>query len=177
MSQTKISLSRLSYVIYEHPDFENFKTFAKEFGLVNAKENDGEIFYRGYGTDRFVYVARRAPSGGSKQFIGAGFVARSSGDFKAASQIQGAQTIDTSIRPGGGKAVSIPDPNGFEMQVIWDQEEQTIPAQGVSNCLGGHPMNGAIGKERIGKDDPLHLSRLLLIHGQANLQEWRMDQQ
>ena len=38
MSQTKISLSRLSYVIYEHPDFENFKTFAKEFGLVNAKE-------------------------------------------------------------------------------------------------------------------------------------------
>ena len=147
--QQKISLSRLGYVIYEHPDFENFRTFAKEFGLTPAKEAKDTVYFTGYGKDQFVYVARQAPSGEAKRFIGAGFVASTAEDFEAATHIRGAQSIDTSSRPGGGKAVSIPDPNGFEMQVVWDQEERNLPSHGLSACNGGRPtVNGALDEDK-----------------------------
>ena len=147
--QRKISLSRLGYVIYEHPDFEKFQVFAKEFGLTSAQESNDSVYFSGYGKDQFVYVARRAASGGSKRFIGAGFVASTSEDFEAATRMKGAQSIDTSNRPGGGKAVSIPDPNGFEMQVVWDQDERKLPSHGLSACSGGRPtVNGALDEDK-----------------------------
>jgi hypothetical protein len=152
--QRKISLSRLGYVIYEHPDFEKFKIFAKEFGLTSAKDNNDTVYFSGYGKDQFVYVARQSPSGQPKRFIGAGFIASTAEDFETATRIEGAQSIDTSNRPGGGRAVSIPDPNGFEMQVVWDQEERKLPSHGLSACSGGRPtINGALDgdKDRRGR--------------------------
>lgn len=53
-SSERIRLARLSYVIYEHPSLEKFKTFAEDFGFVDTGlESPGdERFYRGYGIDR-----------------------------------------------------------------------------------------------------------------------------
>ena len=146
----RVKLARLGYVIYEHPDIGKFRLFASDFGLEETKDLDGNIFFRGYGKDQYVYVARQAPEGSEKRFIGAGFCACSKDDFERACQLEAATIIDASQRPGGGQLVSIRDPNGYEMQVYWGQEEQVIPSDGISACVGEHPTNGAINKQRKG---------------------------
>ncbi|KAL6808176.1 glyoxalase family protein [Trichoderma sp. SZMC 28015] len=148
---SKISLQRLSYVIYEHPDVVKFLTFAEDFGFeLAAKSENGEVFFRGYGPDPFLYVARPA-SGSAPNFHGAGFVARSGIDFQKACNFPGAQLVDVSHRPGGGKMVRITDPNGYVVEIVQGQEERFVPQEGISVVAGGRPqVNGAVQKTRKG---------------------------
>jgi hypothetical protein len=152
--QEKIQLLRLSYVHYEHVDFEQFRQFAKDFGFVEALVEKDEIYYRGYGRDPVVYIATRAPGGSPRAFKGAGFVAKTRCDFDKACQIPGAVVKDTSNRPGGGHLVIIPDPNNYSVEIVWGQEENPTPKTGTSLIVGEpEPYNGAIGKQRRGNRD------------------------
>ncbi|KAK3112037.1 hypothetical protein LTR53_012102 [Teratosphaeriaceae sp. CCFEE 6253] len=90
-----------------------------------------------------------ATADSSPRFYGSGFHARSSADFEKASSIEGAQQVDISARPGKGRMITLHDPNGYEIQFLWDQEGRTPPEHGISVCTGGHPpMNGALEKHR-----------------------------
>ena len=152
----KVHLDRLSYVIYEHPDISVFLSFADDFGFeVADKSEEGNVFLRGYGADPYIYIARQAPSGQQKRFCGSGFRAKTESDFERACNLEGAQVIDISNRPGGGKMVSLPDVNGFELQIVFGQEERIVPSKGVSNVYDGRPnVNGAVNKVRKGEYIP-----------------------
>lgn len=151
----KISLSRPSYVVYEHVDLETFKKFASDFGFdeVPNSAETGNVFFRGYGKNRYVYVAQQAPAGSPPRFIGGAFCASSEEDFETAQRIKGARFVDMSNWPGGGKMVVLHDPNGFEMRVVWGQEEQALPEHGISRLSGRPSLNGALDndKHRLGK--------------------------
>jgi len=150
----KVNLGRISYVIYEHPDVSKFLEFSKDFGFEPAgrSDDDATLFFQGYGPDPFVYVARQAPEGHGKRFCGAGFTARTEEDFERACKLEGAQLRDVPQRPGGGKMVSIPDVNGYEVQVVYGQTDRVVPKKGLSNVFDGRPnVNGAITKVRKGK--------------------------
>ncbi|KAL1887192.1 hypothetical protein Sste5346_010367 [Sporothrix stenoceras] len=152
----KVHLERLSYVIYEHPDPNAFLLFADDFGFElagSSMKDNSEFFLRGYGVDPYLYIGRQAPSGEGKRFIGAGFRARTSEDFDKATKLDGAQVTDLSgMRPGAGKLVTLKDVNGYDMQIVFDQEERPHPARGVSNVTGGNPnSNGAVAKDRLGE--------------------------
>ena len=97
----KINLLRPSYVVYEHVDLETFKKFANDFGLeeVTASTDQDNIFFRGYGKDQFVYIARQAPAGSQPRFVGGGFCATSEEDFEKAARLEGAQLVDISKWP------------------------------------------------------------------------------
>ncbi|KAK4893331.1 hypothetical protein LTR27_008225 [Elasticomyces elasticus] len=151
-----VRLQRLSFVIYEHPDLAVFRRFAVDFGFEEVSSTAEESHFAGYGRDAFVYVARSSPAGAGKRFVGAGFIAESEADFKAASAHTGAQQVDSSKRPGGGQAVRIQDPNGFVVEVCWGLTEQQLPLRGVSAVTNGGPvLNGALEKARKG-----HFTRL-----------------
>jgi hypothetical protein len=48
--------------------------------------------------------------------------------------------------------VRIPDPNGFNMEVVYNQTERETPSQGISVVDGGRPtLNGALDKHRKGE--------------------------
>lgn len=152
----KVQLERLSYVIYEHPDAKRFLTFADDFGFELAEtptKDNSDFFLRGYGVDPYLYIGRQAPAGQGKRFIGAGFRARTSAAFDKAAKLDGAQVTDLSqSRPGGGKIVTLKDVNGFDMEIVFGQEERPVPVKGVSNVTDGNPnSNGAVGKDRLGK--------------------------
>ncbi|KAK6429096.1 hypothetical protein LTR95_014758 [Oleoguttula sp. CCFEE 5521] len=148
---SQVRLDRLSYVIYEHPSLSQFDEFAKDFGLVDGGcSSDNERFYRGYGTDPFVYISRQA-SEGVKRFVGAGFVAETAADFERATKVAGAEIVDASTYPGGGKAVSLKDPNGYAVVIHWDQQLRSPPDHGISALEGHPPVNGALDKRRRGE--------------------------
>ncbi|TKA64631.1 hypothetical protein B0A55_09312 [Friedmanniomyces simplex] len=146
-----IRLERLSFVIYEHPDLDAFRSYAKDFGLEEASSSSNEVFFAGYGRDPFVYIARAADPGSGKRFVGAGFCAETEDDFKKASGRHGAQQVNTANRPGGGQAVSITDLNGFVVEVCWGQKEKKLPPHGVSSVVEGGVVNGALNKARVGE--------------------------
>ena len=152
VSKTCVHLSRLSYVVYEHPSLKDFRDFAQDFGLTETTggSQDSEIYFRGYGVDPFLYVARQA-TGSTKRFIGAGFAAESADDFDKAAAIEGSQRVDRTDAPGGGQAVVLKDPNGFEMVVVSGQKVQDAPDTGVSALQGRPPVNGAVEKRRKGE--------------------------
>lgn len=87
------------------------------------------------------------PQESDSNFLGAGFVAHSAEDFKLACQLPGAKLLDASRRPGSGQLVQVLDPNNNIVQIVWGQEEHTVPAHGISSCEGGQPIiNGAFEK-------------------------------
>ena len=148
----KINLSRLSYVTYSHPDLKKFLQFADDFGFQSAgQSDDGAVYLRGYGIDPYLYIAHQSQPGEPKTFHGAGFVAKTEADFNRACQMEGAQLVDISHRPGGGKMVRIMDPNGYPLEVVHGQTEREIVDKGITNVIGGQPnVNTAVTKPRQG---------------------------
>jgi hypothetical protein len=125
-SPNKIQLSRISHVYLSHPDLSQFENFAADFGLVEAERDADTIFYRGFGRDPYVYVARKSQTG-EKAFLGGAFVAKTDKDFTKASELPGAVTHDLSKAPGSGRAVEVPTPGGSSIYIVLDQQEREVP--------------------------------------------------
>ena len=146
----KVHLERLSHVVYEHFDVNNFNSFAADFGLEKIEDSftKDTVFFRGYGKDPFVYVAQPAAPKGPAKFIGGAFAARTETDYNNALQIEGAKAVDIASWPGGGKMALLQDPNGFEMRILWGQKEQSLPEHGISVLNGRPAMNGALDNDK-----------------------------
>lgn len=146
----KCNLSRLSHVVYERPEAERFTEFAKDFGFEQNRQNavKNTLFFKGYGKDPYVYISQTVPNGSPARFIGGAFVAQTEDDYNAALRIEGAEEIDISSWPAGGKMVRLLDPNGYEMRVMWGQQEQELPEHGISVLSGRPPMNGALDNDK-----------------------------
>ncbi len=118
----KINLVRIAHVYYTHTDLDIAHQFLLDFGFtVTSESNDGNtIYFRGYGTEPFVYCATK---GEEKAFGGAGFVVESLADLELASAtLPNATPILDSDAPGGGKRVTFYDPvDGFPFHLVWGQ--------------------------------------------------------
>jgi hypothetical protein len=118
--ERKISLKRIAHVYYTHADLEKAHQFLLDFGFSVTQQTADEIYYRGYGTEPFVYCARR---GSDNTFGGAAFVVDSMEDLELATkQLPGASEIYESKAPGGGKCVTFHDPtDGFPFHLVYGQ--------------------------------------------------------
>lgn len=60
---------------YQHPDLDEITVFLQDFGMEVVKRTADQIWYRGYGTDQYVYYAQK----GEKKFLGGTFEVEGSG--------------------------------------------------------------------------------------------------
>jgi hypothetical protein len=127
-SPNKIQLSRISHVYLSHPDISQFESFAADFGLVEAARDTDTIFYRGFGRDPYVYVAKKSQTG-ERAFLGGAFVAQTERDYNKAGELPGAVIHDLSKSPGGGRAVEVPTPGGSKIYIVLDQQEREVPTR------------------------------------------------
>ncbi|KAL4894481.1 Glyoxalase/Bleomycin resistance protein/Dihydroxybiphenyl dioxygenase [Aspergillus ambiguus] len=108
----QIRLIKLAHMRYQHPDLDEITTFLQDFGMQVAKRTNDQIWYRGYGTDQYVYYAKR----GEKKFLGGTFEVE-------AMQIHGASAIqELTDAPGGGYMTTLIDPEGFPVNLLYGQE-------------------------------------------------------
>jgi hypothetical protein len=63
---------------YQHPDLDQITVFLQDFGMRVVKKMADQIWYRGYGTDQYVYHAQR----GEKKFLGGAFEVESYQDLE-----------------------------------------------------------------------------------------------
>lgn len=104
----KINLKRIAHVYYIHKDLDKAHQFLLDFGFSVAKKVDDKIYYRGYGTEPFLYCATKGPE---DKFGGTGWVVESMEDLQTASDtLPNATKIHDSDAPGGGKRVTFYEP-------------------------------------------------------------------
>lgn len=160
---SKVQLSRIAHVYFEHHDLAKFAQFAHDFGFVEVKRNDnGTIYYRGYGKDPYVYVASQSRTRRSR-FLGAAFVALDEENFRKAAALPGATTKELANdgAPGGGKLVTFARPNGTYFYVVYWQTERDVELDQdnkiPSATHDSHgPFNTSLEKPRLGQFQRYH---------------------
>ncbi|KAF7180912.1 hypothetical protein CNMCM7691_000041 [Aspergillus felis] len=116
--ENQIRLVKLAHMRYQHPDLDAITVFLQDFGMKVVKKTDEEVWYRGYGTDPYVYYARKGP----KAFLGGTFEVESYQDLeRAANMPTGSAIEELKDAPGGGFMVTVKDPEGFPINLIYGQ--------------------------------------------------------
>ena len=148
MPLPRIQLVKTAFIVYYHADLAKAKEFLVDFGLrvITEGESKDEIFFQGYGVEPFCYVARRAENSISS-FGGAAYAVESREELEKAQAIKGSSPILKLKAPGGGEIVTLTDPIGFPVHLVFGQHEKQM----------GHPeleklvVNFEEEKPRLGK--------------------------
>ncbi|KAK5057618.1 hypothetical protein LTR84_011618 [Exophiala bonariae] len=164
MAIEKVRVIRLAHVTYQHPDLEKALSFLLDFGFVEQYRSANRVYLRGYGQQPFIYVAEQSPDS-KRHFVGGAWVVDRLQDLETAASKPGASSIQDSDAPGGGKIVTLTDPNGFKLEFVHGQElregngselhlEQK-PAQLPSNTVVQKPRKGTFRRFKQGAS-PVH---------------------
>ncbi|OQO07451.1 hypothetical protein B0A48_07148 [Cryoendolithus antarcticus] len=126
MASPPIRLLKTAFVTYQHADLAKARQFLLDFGLTIAQEQPGcRIYFKGYGTEPYIYIAEQSSTGASN-FGGAAYVVDSASELDRASRLDscvgGPGTLEG---PGGGQVVSLKDPAGHIVHLIhgWTENE------------------------------------------------------
>ncbi|KAF5537578.1 metapyrocatechase 2 [Fusarium mexicanum] len=153
---SKVQLSRIAHVYFEHPDLDKFDKFANDFGFVKEAQIGDSIYYRGYGIDPFVYVATKSKDG-KQRFLGPAFVAASEEEFEKAAAIEGAERVSLEHAPGGGKMIKFSRQDNTFFHVVYGQEERKIDSEEPTATHEQQgPYNKPFTKPRRGKYQRYH---------------------
>ena len=142
-----IRLLKTAFVVYYHADLAKARQFLLDFGLKIAEERSGgdELFFKGYGTEPFVYIARKAP--GRSSFGGAAYVVQSREELERASKITGTTSISPLDAPGGGEMVTVTDPAGHKVHLVYGQKEKAAEPMDLKKLV----INYEDEKPRVGR--------------------------
>ncbi|OAL34911.1 hypothetical protein AYO20_05872 [Fonsecaea nubica] len=162
MTGKRVRVVRLAHVVYQHPDLEKALTFLFDFGFVEEHRTPDRVYLRGYGSQPVVYVAERSPDN-KRHFLGGYWVVDSLQDLETAAARPGASPIQDSDAPGGGKVVTVEDPNGYKVGFVYGQKlresdgpvpplEKTEP---ISNTAIQKPRKGTFRRFKPGAS-PVH---------------------
>ena len=127
VSDPRVRLAKTAFVEYYHADLAKANQFLLDFGLkVVGKCQDGEkVFYAGYGVEPFCYIAVRSKDGTS-YFGGAAYVVESREELETATRIKNASKISKLEAPGDGEIVTLTDPAGFSVYLVFGQQEKEL---------------------------------------------------
>lgn len=116
----RLRLVRTSFIIYYHANLVAARQFFLDFGMTIEGEVPGsKIFFSGYGTEALVYIARQAE--GDSHFGGAAYEVETREELIRATSFPGASSIQALNAPGGGDMVTLVDPAGHLVHLVYGQ--------------------------------------------------------
>ncbi|KAL2859645.1 Glyoxalase/Bleomycin resistance protein/Dihydroxybiphenyl dioxygenase [Aspergillus pseudodeflectus] len=138
----RVHVTRPGWVHYGHTDLNKAHQFLIDFGFTECSRtsNPPRIFYRGYNDQPLLYISEQTDR---PIFFGGSLEAATLEDLERASKLPGAGPIRDSDFPGGGKVVTIFDPENIPINVIYGYEV-------VEN---GQPPKGANALNNAQRDD------------------------
>lgn len=138
-----IRLKSVRHVEMQVQDLDGNQRFAEAFGLVEtARAANGKVWFRGAGKDSYSYVAEAGPQ---TKLIAIAFNVEDRSDLEAATADLGATPIRPLEGPGGGEAVSLTDPEGNRIDLVFGVADRTpddMRPQMVVNQLGQTTRRG-----------------------------------
>ena len=127
----KVNIVRIAHVYYTHVGLERQHQFLTDFGFtevsrLNAGHPNEAIYYRGYGSEPFLYCATK---GVEDEFGGAAFAVESRKDLELATRVipTASEIWQMKHAPGGGECVTIKDPvDGFMIHLVYGQVQREV---------------------------------------------------
>ncbi|EUC31343.1 hypothetical protein COCCADRAFT_6742 [Bipolaris zeicola 26-R-13] len=117
----QIKLTKLVHMRYQHPDLDEITKFLRDFGMSVAQKAEGKKWFKGYNDEQYVYYAQQ----GEKKFLGGCFEVESYAELEKATKVPGASPIEElTDAPGGGSMVTLHDPEGFPINLIFGQTKK-----------------------------------------------------
>lgn len=141
----RVRILKTAYVTYAHSDLAVARKFLLDFGLIIQEEREDCIFFRGYGTEPFVYLAKTAD--GESKFEGGAFEVESREELERAAKIAGATPVHSLDSPGGGERVTLTDPAGYKCHLVYGQTPRVSEGPVREKLV----QNFAEEKKRLGK--------------------------
>lgn len=116
----RVRLLKTAFVIYYHASLSDARRFLLDFGMDVVRETPGqEIFFAGYGSEPFLYVARQAER--DSYFGGAAYEVETRAELEKAVKEYGATPISKLNAPGGGEIATLTDPAGHKVHLVHGQ--------------------------------------------------------
>jgi len=132
----QVKIVKLAHMRYQHPDIPTITKFLKDFGMHIVKTSDDgkQLWFAGYGPDQYVYYAQ---AGDEKKFLGGTFEVESMAELEKAAKVPGAGQIEEmKDAPGGGYLLTLHDPEGFPINLMYGQEpapKRDLPQKVIYN--------------------------------------------
>ncbi|MFG3204036.1 VOC family protein [Streptomyces sp. NPDC048192] len=117
-----IKVADLAWLEFEKPDLDRAEVFARDFGFAIVARTEEALWLRGTFAGPPCMVIRR---GHASRFVGPAFRAAERTDLDRLATATGNTVRDINV-PGGGKSVSLLDPSGLPVRVVYCGEQ--LPA-------------------------------------------------
>lgn len=151
-----VKVRDIAYVRLATPDLDEAERFGLDFGMVRSARTDHALYLRGTDPHHHLHITER----GAAKFIGLGFTLAREDDLKAAAKLAGASGIETIDEPGGGRRVTLHEPNGYRIELV---HGITVPAAlpvPASSMNTGAERRSRVGVEKRLTKGPAHVKRL-----------------
>ena len=128
-----IKVEDIAFGRLQSPDLDQAEEFLLNFGMVRAERTNDTLYMRGTDPAPVIHVTHK----GDAKFIGLAFRAQSEEDLDKISKADGASDIEDLDEPGGGKRVRLKEPNGYQIEIVYGQENQEeieVPRFGVNTA-------------------------------------------
>lgn len=121
-----IKVRDIAYVRFRAPDLDAMEEFLLDFGLVRSARTDTALYMRGADSAHHLHITELGEPG----YIGHAFCAACEEDLIAISKVSNASPLENIKEPGGGRRVTITDPDGFQTEIVHGIEElEPLPAR------------------------------------------------
>ncbi len=120
-----IKIEDVAFVRFRAPDLDAMASFLADFGLKIVEQADDRLVARGAGPAPALHITERGEAG----FAGLGLRAASLADLDTLAAAEKAEIVAFDA-PGGGKVVTLIDPDGHRIEVVAGQtlaRELTLP--------------------------------------------------
>lgn len=114
--EARMALRSLHHVSFVVTDIARTRQFAEDFGLLTVEESSDRLIMQTSGGDAWCYTARK---GDQRAFVGMGFLVDSERDLEDAVRNHGASAIRQLDTPGGGLGVTLTNPEGLEVDLVY----------------------------------------------------------
>lgn len=139
-----ITVADLAYVRYTAPDLERMEQFLLDFGLHSSARDASTLYMRAAGPEPYVHITERGEGPGSRG-VGIGLLAQSESDLERIAR-HFAVKVEDNPEPRGGKRVTVFDPDGLRVDVVYGGV-QAAPLPARPPLL----LNTAIEPRRLGR--------------------------
>ncbi len=115
----KIQVAELAYVRIQVPDLDAAERFFIAFGLLTRARTADRLYLRASSGDHHVVVAHQ----GERRMLAMAFEVPHEDDLRRAADIEGASPIEAIDGPGGGRRVTLVDPDGNHVEIVHGLEK------------------------------------------------------
>lgn len=146
MTQPIAKVSDIIFIRFELRDLEAQAAYLEDFGMTPVHKSDDTIFYRGTGTDAYIYAAEK---GDTDTFIAAAYETDSLEALQALAASQGVEIEDGDAFMGG-KKVCFKDPDGLGIEVYHGVNKVDAVDENVPVLNSGKQKNRLNKTQRFG---------------------------